>query len=65
MKIKVCYYIPVEKEIEMTPEEYCDFHANGTLNGKKIVPNGAIKEEIILNDEAQNELDNFFYNKQH
>lgn len=65
MKIKVCYYIPVEKEIEMTPIEYCYFHTNGTLNGKKIVPNGAIKEEIILDDEAQNELDNFFYNKQH
>lgn len=65
MKIKVRYYIPVEKEIEMTPKEYCYLHANGTLNGKKIVPNGAIKEEIVLDDEAQNELDNFFFNKQH
>ena len=63
MKVKIAYYIPVEKEIEMTPEQYCRYHADGTLDGKKVVPESAIREETILTEEAQEELDNFFFNK--
>ena len=61
MKIKVSYYIPVEKEIEMTPEQYCNFHADGTLNGKKVIPENAIREETFLTEEAQEELDSFLF----
>lgn len=61
MKVKVSYYIPVEKEIEMTPEQYCEFHADGTLNGEQVIPKNAIKEETILTEEAQEELDKFFF----
>lgn len=63
MKVKVAYYIPVEKEIEMTPEQYCRYHADGTLNGKKVIPENAIKKETTLTEKAQEELDNFFFNK--
>ena len=62
MKVKVSYYVQVEKEYEMTPEEYCKFfHAYGTLNGKKVVPDGAIKEEIILDKDARIELNNYLF----
>lgn len=63
MKIKVSYYIPIEREIEMTPEQYCKYHADGTLNNKKVVPENAIREETVLTKEAQEELNNFFFNK--
>ena len=63
MKVKMTYYIPVEKEIEMTPEEYCIFHADGALNGEKVIPNNAICEEINLTKEAKEELELFFFNK--
>ena len=63
MKIKVSYYIPIEEEIEMTPEEYCLFHADGKLYGKKIIPDKAIYPEVQVGIEAQMELDNFFFKK--
>lgn len=63
MKVKVTYYIPAVKEIEMTPAEYCVFHADGTLNGEKVIPDNAIREETHLTEEAQEELDMFFFNK--
>lgn len=63
MKIKVNYYIPVEREIEMTPEQYCKYRANGILNDEKVVPENAIREETILTEEAREELNNFFFNR--
>lgn len=63
MKVKIAYYIPVEKEIEMTPEEYCYFHADGTLNGKKVIPDNAIKEEIFVSKEAKDELNIYLFSK--
>lgn len=63
MKIKISYYIPIEKEIEMTPEQYCKFHADGKLNGERVTPENAIREEIVLTKEAQKELDKFFFEK--
>ena len=63
MKIKVSYYIPVEREIEMTPEQYCKYHADGTLNGEKVIPEDAIREETVLTEEAQEELNIFFFNR--
>lgn len=61
MKVQINYYIPVQKTIEMTPEEYCHFHANGKFHGENPIPENAIREEIVLDNEAQEELDKFFY----
>lgn len=61
MKIKVTYYIPVEREIEMTPEEYCLFHADGKLHGEKVIPDNAIYEEVTLPAETREELTEYFY----
>lgn len=63
MKVKITYYVPVEEKIEMTPEEYCYFHASGFLKGKKVVPDDAIKEEIAISEEGEEELNLYFYKK--
>ena len=38
MKVKITYLLPVEKEIEMSPVDYCKLHAssNHILNGERI-----------------------------
>ena len=63
MKVKVQYYVPVEVEIEMTPEEYCHYHADGCFHGEKVVPETAIRAETILDEKAQEELDDYFFSK--
>lgn len=61
MKIKVTYYTLVEREIEMTPEEYSLFHADGKLHGKKVIPDNAIYGDVALSEEAIEELTEYFY----
>ena len=59
MKVKITYYAPVEKEIEMTPAEYCTFHADGKFHNEVVIPEKAIFEKISLDKESTEELDKF------
>ena len=61
MKVEVSYYIPVKKEIEMTPQEFCQFHANGTFHGEKVVPEEAIQDDVYLSEAADQELTDYFF----
>ena len=63
MIVKITYYAPVERKIEMTPKEYCYFRASGLLDGKKVVPDNAIKENIALSKAGEEELNLYFYEK--
>jgi len=57
MKIKIAYSIPVEKEIEMTPEEYCEFNAG--YNDHIFPKEATHKDYNIADQESQIELCNF------
>ncbi len=63
MKVKITYYVPIEREIEMTPKEYCYFHATGLLDGKKVIPDNAIKENITLTKKGEEELNLYLFSK--
>lgn len=65
MKVKIKYLIPVEKEIEMSPADYCELHAsfNYVLNGERVFPEDSIERDINLSPEAEKELNHFFFTK--
>lgn len=61
MKITITYKTIETKEIEITPKEYCYYHANGF---NSFLPKNLFGNyEIELTKEAQKELDNFFFKK--
>ncbi len=61
MKIKITYKTIETKEIDLTPEEYCHYHAYGF---KSFLPEKLFGNyDVELTEEAQKELDNFFFNK--
>lgn len=65
MKVKVTYWIPVQKEIDMLPSEYCELHAseNYVWNGKRVFPEDSIARDIELSPKAKKELNHFFFTK--
>lgn len=65
MKVKVTYLMPVEKEIEMSPVDYCNLHAseNYVLNGERVFPEDSIDRKIELSPKAIRELNHFFLTK--
>lgn len=65
MKVKVTYLLPVEKEIEMSPVDYCKLHAsyNYALNGERVFPEDSIDRKIELSPEAKKELNHFLFTK--
>ena len=64
MKIKVSYKIKQEKEIEMTPEEYCVFRANFSSWGH-LFPEKSWDMDIEIADEkSKQELERYFWEKQ-
>lgn len=61
MKIKITYKTIETKEIEISPKEYCNYHAHGF---ESLLPKNLFGDyEVELTDEAQKELDIFFFNK--
>ena len=65
MKVKVTYLLPVEKEIEMSPADYCKLHAsaNYVLNGERVFPEDSIDRKLELSPKAIRELNHFFLTK--
>jgi hypothetical protein len=65
MKVKITYLLPVEKEIEMSPVDYCKLHAseNYILNGERVFPEDSIEREVSLSPEARKELNHFLFTK--
>lgn len=65
MKVKVTYLMPVEKEIEMSPADYCELHAsyNYALNGERVFPEDSIDRKVELSPKAIRELNHFFLTK--
>lgn len=61
MKVKLSYTIPFEKEIEMTPEEYCQFRSGKTR--ENYFPKNSSSQEYHLSDEARKELNNWLYSR--
>lgn len=61
MKVKLSYTIPYEKEIEMTPEEYCQFRSGKTRGN--YFPKNSLSQEYHLSDEARKELNNWLYSR--
>ena len=60
MKVKIIYEIreTKEKEIDMTPEEYCHCHAHGF--GKYLPQEHVTGYEVELTEDAEVELDKFY-----
>lgn len=65
MKVKIRYWIPVEKEINMLPCEYCELQDNDNYvwNGEKIFPENSIARDIELSPKAIRELHHFLFTK--
>lgn len=61
MKVKIKYYLLVEKEIEMRPEEYCHLHANSDYGD--YFPKESIYRGMSIDDKADEELTNFFFDR--
>jgi hypothetical protein len=62
LKVKVKYFIPIEETIEMTPEDFCYFHAN--TNYKNFIPENARYLNFDLaSEEDEQKLDDFFDKK--
>ena len=61
MKVKLSYVLPYEKEVEMTPEEYCYFRSGKTWGN--YFPENSSSQEFYLSDEARKELDDWLYSK--
>lgn len=60
VNIKVKYFIPVEKIIEMTPEDYCYFHADTTY--KNFIPENARWLDISLaSKEDESKMLDFYF----
>ena len=59
LKVKVKYFIPIEETIEMTPEDFCYFHANTTY--KNFIPKNARYLNFDLaSKEDEQKLNDFF-----
>ena len=65
MKVKIKYLMPVEKEIEMAPVDYCRLHAseNYVLNGERVFPEDSLDRKVELSPKAIKELNHFFLAK--
>lgn len=65
MKVKITYLLPVEKEIEMSPVDYCKLRAsyNYVLNGERVFPEYSLDRKIELSPKAIRELNHFFLTK--
>ena len=61
MKVTLSYTIPCEKEVEMTPEEYCHFR-NGETWGNYF-PENSSSQKFYFSDEAREELNNWLYSR--
>lgn len=61
MKVTLNYTIPCEKEVEMTPEEFCRFQSGETW--ESYFPKDSSSQGCYLSDEARKELNNWFYSK--
>ena len=63
MKVKITYEIKIEKEIEVTPEEYCAIRANHE-NYPNVFPEGSYNQHIAsykeMEAEAQEAMDTFW-----
>ena len=60
MKIRLTYYKPIVKEMEMTPQEYCHFYCNPA----EYYPDGAINKDYeIADNKSINELNDFWRKK--
>lgn len=60
MKVKLVYCIEFEKEVEMSPEEYCNLHADLGYGG--FFPENAFARETRIGCDAARELEDFFRN---
>lgn len=59
MKVTITYKTIETKEIEITPEEYCNYHAHGF---ESFLPKNLYGNyEIELTEKAQEELDTFLF----
>ena len=65
MKVKIKYLMPVEKEIEISPADYCELHAsyNYVLNGERVFPEDSLDRKVELSPKAIRELNHFFFTK--
>lgn len=61
MKIILSYTVPCEKEVEMTPEEFCRFHSGETW--ESYFPKDSSSQGCRLSDEAREELNNWLYSR--
>lgn len=61
MKVKLTAYIPYEKEVEMTPEEFCRFYRGETWNN--LFPEKSVGQDYFLDEAGEIELDDFLYRK--
>ena len=61
MKVTLTAYIPYEKEVEMTPEEFCHFRSGETWGN--FFPEKSIGQNYLLDEEGEIELDDFFIEK--
>lgn len=62
MKVMLTWYEEKEKEVEMTPEEFCHFHSGETWDSY-FPKNAKAREYRELSPEANNELYDFLYSK--
>ena len=63
MKVKISYVMPVEKEIEMTPAEYCQLHASFNYKNNFYFPVESMSRDLSIDKEAEKELWKFFQEK--
>ena len=61
MKIILSYTVPCEKEVEMTPEEFCRFHSGETW--ESYFPENSLSQGYHFSDEAREELNNWLYSR--
>ena len=61
MKVKLTAYIPYEKEVEMTPEEFCHFRSGETWDN--FFPEKSVGQDYLLDEAGEIELDDFLYRK--
>ena len=62
MKVKISYWIPEEKIIDITPKEYCHLRANP--NYLPVYPEKAFHLDLEpLTDADEKELDDFILRK--
>lgn len=63
MKVKICYEIDVNKEIEMTPEEYCNLRANHSSR-PDIFPENCRHPTTSIDEKEKQELEEYLYDKE-